>query len=279
MRYRPAVMTAVLLSAAMAFHYATPLSAREVAWYSRFGVLVTHDPLPPEQVAALHARGTKLLLYEWSVAYYASLPHWDGPVLNEKPLRGHAGAKDADAFYYDPAAPEHARDRPRAIAAKLRAIGYDGVFLDTTTAANVHPAALAEYRRRHPDRPYDAAFADFLRALRKEVAVIATNQGYRDARDYLPYVDFDVTESLITVPRHGRFVFRPRRELDAIMARDVAPAKREFPHVRFVHLNYVSDPKPRTIARIVAIARSFGDAAFVTAPHIGAAEENEAYFR
>ncbi|HJQ36516.1 MAG TPA: hypothetical protein VKB93_05215, partial [Thermoanaerobaculia bacterium] len=58
--------------AAIAFHYATPLTPRELAWYSRFEVLVTHDPLPRAQVDALHARGTRLLLYEWAVAFYVS---------------------------------------------------------------------------------------------------------------------------------------------------------------------------------------------------------------
>jgi hypothetical protein len=52
----------------IAFHYATPLTARELEWYSRFDVLVTHDPLPVEQIDALHRAGTRLVLYEWAVA-------------------------------------------------------------------------------------------------------------------------------------------------------------------------------------------------------------------
>jgi hypothetical protein len=53
---------------AFAFHYRAPLTPRQLRWFSRFDLLVTHDPLPRAQVAALHARGTKLLVYEWSVA-------------------------------------------------------------------------------------------------------------------------------------------------------------------------------------------------------------------
>src|SRR5205085_10416694 len=55
-----------------AFHYALPLSDEALRWYSRFDLLVTHDPLPAEQVRRLHAAGTKLLLYEWAVAFYDS---------------------------------------------------------------------------------------------------------------------------------------------------------------------------------------------------------------
>lgn len=45
--------------APFAFHYAPSLSAEALAWYSRFDVLVTHDPIPREQVDQLHAAGTK----------------------------------------------------------------------------------------------------------------------------------------------------------------------------------------------------------------------------
>lgn len=256
----------------IAFHYASPLTARELEWYSRFEVLVTHDPLPRPQVDALHRRGTKVVLYEWAVAYYESLKtpwHMRLPassLLNAAPLRGHLGAADADAWYYDPAAREHTRDRAQVLARRLRALGYDGLFLDTTTSASVHPEALAEYRLRHPDRSYDEAFAGFLETLRQELrgGVIVTNQGYRAAAHVLPYADWDVSESLITFPREGRFVLRPwNARGDAwnstayLMRNLIAPVRREFPRVRYAHINYVDAAEPRQIASIVAIALLF----------------------
>jgi hypothetical protein len=165
---------------AVAFHYGPALTPPQLAFFGRFDVLVTHEPLPCEQVAELHRRGTKLALYEWAVAFYASRrTQWDehAPLLNQRPLRGGVGDADADAFYYDPAAPDHASGRSRAIAERLRAIGYDGVFFDTTTAGSVHPEALAEYNRRHPDLAYDEAFALFLRALRAELPLIPREPG------------------------------------------------------------------------------------------------------
>src|SRR3954452_10036101 len=63
---------AFVLALTSPFHYQTPLSAAQVTFFSRFDVLVTHDPLPRAQVDALHAHGTKLLVYEWSVAFYGA---------------------------------------------------------------------------------------------------------------------------------------------------------------------------------------------------------------
>lgn len=272
----------------IAFHYATPLTARELEWYSRFDVLVTHDPLPPAQVEALHRAGTKLVLYEWAVAWYASLATlWHGRLpasatLNATPLRGHLGAADADAFYYDPATREHQRDRAEVLARRLRALHYDGVFLDTTTSDSVHPDALAEYRRRHPDVPYDAAFARFLETLRGELhgGLIVTNQGYRHAEDVLPYVDWDVSESLITRPRDGKFVLRPWDDASdpwnstAFLMRNlIEPARKKYPHVRFAHINYVDDVS--LVDEIVAIARLFDADAVVALRDVAATVQDD----
>jgi hypothetical protein len=286
----PAVLTSPARPrGGIAFHYRTPLTAHELAWYSRFDVLVTHDPLPRVQVDALHHAGTKLALYEWSVAYYASLATtWHralppSALLNRSPLRGHAGASDADAFYFDPASPEHERGRAEQLAQRLRAIGYDGVFFDTTTAENVHPRALAEYRLRHADVEYDVAFARFLRALRQKVGVIVTNQGYRDAANYLPYADWDVSESLITFPRAGRYVLRPwddpgdRWNSTAYLMRNlIAPAQRAYPRVHFAHINYVDDAS--LTPELIAVAQLFGAGAIVARPDLAAPIESDLLF-
>src|ERR1051326_692111 len=110
---------------AFAFHYGPPLTPRQLRWFARFDVVVTHDPLPRAQVDALHARGTKLLVYEWSVAFYGSLANaWQRALLQQHPdallnragLRGGAGSADAEAWYYDPASDSHRARRARAMA-------------------------------------------------------------------------------------------------------------------------------------------------------------------
>ena len=283
---------------AVAFHYATPLTPRQLAWYSRFDVLVTHDPLPAAQVAQLHSRGTRLVLYEWAVAFYASLATpWQKRLiadrrglLHARPLRGGVGAADADAWYYDPASREHVEERPRMLAQKLRAIGYDGVFLDTTTAESVHAGALAEYRLRHPGVHYDAAFAPFMKNLRRELGakgVVITNQGYRAPDSLLPWADYDVSESLITHPVNGKYAMRPRKDardpwkgIDFLMRKLIAPVKKRYPRVRFIHLNYVDDLTSVAVESIVRIARAHGDAAFVTQPSLAReGRDDDAYFR
>jgi hypothetical protein len=277
----------------MAFHYATPLTAEELAWYSRFELLVTHDPLPRAQVEALHARGTKLILYEWSVAFYGSLATpWQralppSALLHAKPLRGHAGASDSDAFYYDPVSKQHAQERALALRERLRGFGYDGVFFDTTTHQSVHPEALEEFKRRHPETSYDEAFSWFLRSLREtwKTGVIVTNQGFREAGHILPFVDVDVTESLITRPVDGRFVFRPWLEpedpwnsISFLMRTLIAPVQARFPKVQFVHLNYLDRLDDTLVARIVAIAALYGASAFIAQPSIAGGTTGAAYF-
>lgn len=249
----------LLLALTFAFHYQTPLTAEQLRYFSRFDVLVTHEPLPRAQVEALHKAGTKLFLYEWAVAFYdtratpweRSLIHTDA-VLNAIPLRGGAGSNDADAWYFDPV---HMTARASQLASKLRAAGYDGTFLDTTTVANVHPEALKEFRRRHPGVEYDQAFARFLAALKHEHVLIFTNQGYRAAEHYLPYADWDLTESLIG----------SRSRDEAIALFEQLPRKR-YPHVHFAHLEYAN------VEQTVAISRLFGEPGYV--PGV----ETELYF-
>jgi hypothetical protein len=270
---------------AIAFHYTNPLSAAELEWFSNFEILVTHDPLPRAQIDALHRRGTRLVLYEWAVAFYATRAGpWNrtAPVLNRTPLRGHLGALDADAYYYDPATREHQQGRASMLARRVRLLGYDGLFLDTTTAASVHPDALAEYQRRHPDVDYDEAFGGFLAKLRQSVPVIVTNQGYRNAKHVLPFVDWDVSESLITRPRDGRFVLRPWNDrsdawnsIAYLMEHLIAPVRRRFPRVRFAHINYLETADPKRIAEIIALTRLFDAEPVIAHPTLTTMYRNE----
>jgi hypothetical protein len=278
------LMLATIVAGTFAFHYARPLTPAQLAWYGRFEVLVTHDPLPRAQVDALHKSGTKVLLYEWSIAFYDTLAaSWQRSlihtpaVLNAQPLRGGVGSETADAWYYDPVS--HRDTRAKAIARKLRTIGYDGVFLDTTTAVNVHPAALAEFKRRHPERDYDAEYARFLATLRRELKgkLIFTNQGYRDPEHYLPYADWDLSESLITWPIGDRYEARPWNDpadpwnsIRFLFDNVIAPAHARYPHVRFAHLNY-GDTTFAPLA--VATAKLFGGAAYIAGD-----EQSELYF-
>lgn len=272
---------------AFAFHYAPSLPEEGIAWYSQFNVLVTHDPLPADQVARLHARGTKLLLYEWSVAFYETrATAWQQSLLRKHPnvllnrvaLTGGAGSDTAPAWYFDPATTEHQYERAADLARRIEDAGYDGVFLDTTTIESVHADARREYEARHPDIPYDAAFSRFLLQFRSRLGqngIIFTNQGYRSPQYYLPYVDFDLTESLITWPKHGAFKLRPWNDnadpwnsVLFLMRTVIEPLSRQYPSVRFSHLNYIDSADRDAIHVAVAIARIFETDAYAAAPSI-----------
>ena len=263
-----------------AFHYEQPLSRQQLEWYSKFDVRVTHDPLPKAQVDWLGRRGTRLVLYEWAVAFYDSrATQWQktllkkrGALLNDHPLRGALGSPTADAWYFDPASTVDALARANEIAQRLRDIGYDGVFLDTTTVASVHPEARAEYERRHPELSYDEAYSRFLAALRTALGtkIIFTNQGYRDAAHYLPYADYDLTESLITRPEGNDFVLRPWNDgtdpwnsIHYLMLHLIQPAQRQYPKVKFAHLNYISHSDDDLVRDTVAISRLFDAEGYV----------------
>ncbi|HEV8658139.1 MAG TPA: hypothetical protein VGS96_05885 [Thermoanaerobaculia bacterium] len=282
--------------APFAFHYESSLSEEALAWYSQFDLLITHDPLPRDQVNRLHAAGTKLLFYEWSVAFYESRAtkwqrslrsHRQADLLNEVPLTGATGSTTSAAWYFDPASPEHEFGRARDIARRIEEAGYDGVFFDTTTVDSVHPEARKEYERRHPETPYDAAFSRFLVQLRKRLpnAVLFTNQGYRKAAYYLPYVDWDLTESVITGPSNGLHQLRPWNDpadpwssSHFVMRTEIEPIAARYPHVRFGHLNYADGSSPETIRLVVAAAQLFGGDGYVVAPAT-AEEIDPIYFR
>lgn len=271
-------VTATSRRGAFAFHYGSPLSAEEIDWYGRFDLLVTHDPLPPAQVSELHRRGTRLVLYEWSIAFYGNRVadgSWERSLLrssskvllNERPLRGGVGAADADAWYFDPAEEEHTEVRSKQIVRRLEKIRYDGIFLDTTRFESVHPIARLEYSRRHPGLDYDAAYARFLRSLRQKLGsrIIFTNQGFRNAEFYLPYADWDLTESFVTYPKKGRFVERRWHDpndswnsISHIFQELILPAAARYPRVKFAHLNYLSSRDRNVISLVVAASRLFG---------------------
>lgn len=279
---------------AFAFHYGPSLTAAQIDWYSQFDILVTHDPLPEEQVRQLRAAGTSLVLYEWAVAFYDSLAtEWQrsllaskAGLLNSSPLTGGLGSATSGAWYFDPAAPSH-RDRAAVLAKRIAAAGYQGVFLDTTTEASVHPTAAAEFSRRHPATAYDAAYSAFLGDLRRELGagIIFTNQGYRSAQYYLPHVDWDLTESLMTRPQGSVFVLRPWNDrkdpwnsISFLMRNLIGPIAARHPNVRFGHLNYVGGAAPETINVVHAIASIFDSDAFVSAPELED-EVSTVYFR
>jgi hypothetical protein len=131
--------------------------------------------------------------------------------------------------------------------------------------------------------------AAFLEKLRQHLGtrILFLNQGYRHAELFLPYADYDLTESYFTTAPTDRTKFRvfhdpiaPWESILTPMEQLVIPASRRFPRVRFVHLGYAANPIEQTSRAIrynYAAAKLWGhDAYLVTAD--ARAERDDIYF-
>ena len=282
---------------AVAFHYAAQFSAREVAWYSSLEILVTGGILTPEQSAILRGRGSRLVAYEWSSAYYpgdwvSAAESWQKRMrtdwlLTRVPVTGGAAENGKPAQWYDFANPDLIAARADYLAAVLLRAGYDGFFFDTLGWEQLPEPVQASFKARHPGIDYNACQAEFLGALRKRLPagrLIFTNQGFRHSEFFLPHADLDLTESYFTYVAGAATKFRPwhdpSKPWDSIrtpMVELVGAAERKFPHVRFVHVNYAHGTSPRAAMYSYAAAKLFGHESYLIVPSDSQAEQHAVY--
>ena len=67
-------MVAAEAKGAFAFRYATSYTKEELDWFARFGVVVSGDILPEDQVQQLRSAGADLFLYAWTTGEYIDDP-------------------------------------------------------------------------------------------------------------------------------------------------------------------------------------------------------------
>lgn len=195
-----------------AFCYVRQYSPEQMKWFTRFNVVCPGDYLPAEQVRQFRAAGSKLVRYEWSVAFgvsenypkdawqrwvLAEHPDW---LINTKGLFGYAGPSDQPAYYYDVSNPDFRRWWVERLVREAKEHDYQGFFFDTTTFDSVHPDAQAMFRAKHPGVDYNECARMFFAELRKAApnVIIFPNQGYRDHVHFLPDADYDLSESYMT---------------------------------------------------------------------------------
>ncbi|MBV8551435.1 MAG: hypothetical protein JOY54_09050 [Acidobacteriaceae bacterium] len=289
----------------VAFNYAGKSSPEDLHFFSRFDVLVTGGILSGDQRQLLRSSSTRLVLYQWSSAYYpgdvvSAESSWQEKVaaqshawlLASGPVGGGAAASGKQALWYDFGNSDLTSARAEHICQVVKDNGYQGVFLDTL-GFNALPAELKQgFQKRHPGVNYDNCQGDFLAKLRHELGpdrIIFTNQGYREPDVFLPHADFDLVENSSTfVNDKGTTMFRPwfqkGAEWESIrvpMTNLVAPAQKRFPDTQFVQLNY-ADGDPLTCQRAVryafACARLWNQAAFVATPSIQKPIRDNIYF-
>lgn len=289
----------------VAFHYEAAFPAADLRWYTRFATLVTGGILSPEQSRVLRVRGSRLIAYHWSSAFYDAEPaierDWQRQVrakrgqwlLSESPVGGAAAASGRTAFWYDFGNPELREKRARHLQLLLDNSGYDGLFFDTIGVDQVPASLRTEFQRRWPKLNYNQCQGEFLATLRRLIGpgrIIFTNQGYRDPQSFLPHADMDLTESYFTATTEDNrgTRFRPWHDAGAPwesirtpMEQLLGPAARQYSKVRFVHVNYASGA-PETVSRAVrygwAVAKLWGNDAYLMAPGAAALERDEIYF-
>ena len=282
---------------AVAFHYAEHFTPRELAWYTRFEILVAGGILPPELTRRLKSGGSKLLAYEWSSAYYpgdwvSAAEQWQKRVkpdwrITSSPVGGGAAAAGKTAHWYDFGNPALIAARAKYLAELLDTSGYHGFFFDTLGWEQLPPAVKDAFARRHPKLDYTACQGQFLAALRKVLPMgklIFTNQAFRHAAELLPHADLDLTESYFTAENGATTLFRPwhnaakpwesiRTPLEQL----VMNAQRKWPRVRFVHVSYAAPGDRHALLYGYAGAKLFNHEAYLIMPKDSGEEENAVY--
>jgi hypothetical protein len=287
----------------VAFHYGAAFDWSAVQWYTRFTILVTGGFLSREQSQKMMDRGSQLVAYEWSSAFYPADPvsadmawqtealkHTSTWLLNPQPVGGGAATPGRAALWYDFADPELRAARAAHLATRVRASGYAGLFLDTLGFEHLPRQLRAVFSARHPGGDYNREQASFLETLRAAVGrdkILFLNQGYRHYELFLPYANFDLTESYFVGASAGEVYFRPWDDpadpwhaIRTPMEQLVQPAARRFPGVRFVHLGYANGPDVETRRAIgynYAAAKLWDHGAYLVADS-PAVEQDEVYF-
>ncbi len=197
------------------------LDDKELEWLSKFEIVHAgsiEEPLLPQDMEYLREKGVKTILADdWlPAAYYypggnnTSFMEWvyehryDVTLNPEGPFpHCQENGYDWREYYFDFSVEELVAHRVEYLAEGLRNAGYNGIFFDWGNGLFLqekgYESINATYNSRH-SIPYSQAAADFLAALREEMPeiVIENNQGFREAKYYLPVLDYDMTESYIT---------------------------------------------------------------------------------
>ncbi len=193
-------------------------------WASKFDIVEiggVGDITPRKTIQFLKERNVKrIFLYDWmpAVYYYIddfnySFVNWiyenryhatlnpDGPFPHTQ-SEGYDFARD---YYLDFAYSDVVSKRVDFICDLSIMNGYNGIFYDWGPGMFIfepeYSAIKENFNNRHPDISYLTTVGNFYRQLRHRCdefnIQIMSNQGYRNGKNVLPYVDYDMAESYI----------------------------------------------------------------------------------
>ncbi len=313
-------------------------------WLARFNIVEiggVGDSARPETISFLKENGvSEVLCYDWmpAVYYYLSgdnyqFTDWvyknrnettlnpDGPFPHTKSM----GYDFACEYYLDLGNPSVISKRVAFTESFLKKHFYTGVFWDWAPGVFIEDPEYTQiksnFERRHPGADYKNTVGTFYASLKKELFangyVIFTNQGYRNAKNVLPYTNYDMAESYIT----GTSDATKRIETENYGTIDV-PYTMYFPvseegketfndtlyylnyvenlvkrygsknFKKFVFMNYaapefvfdrsigkyIAQPPRKAIYLSFAAAKLVGETAYLGVPFDGRLEKDEVYF-
>ncbi len=166
-------------------------------------------------ISQLLNSNVKPIIYEWMPAgyYYPNgdnneFMEWiyenrqtytlnpDGPFIM-------CDGNECKDFYFDLGKDELVSRRIQYLNSSLNTLGASGLFFDWAPGIYItqdeYRRILKEWRFRYPEKDYLEAVGDFYRKLKDRTNILmVTNQGFRNAKNVLPYTDYDLTESYAT---------------------------------------------------------------------------------
>ncbi len=207
--------------------YATGYSDSDentLKWLSKFNIVEiggVGDIANSSTISFLKERGVRnILCYDWMPAvyyyieeennvfvnwifknrYYTSL-NPEGPFPHTEEM-GYSFARD---YYLDFGVFEVIDRKGKFISNFVSENGYGGIFFDWASGVYINEDEYKPLKNRfnklHPGLSYLSAVGNFYNNLsllfKKKNLIIATNQGYRNPENVLPYVNYDMAESYI----------------------------------------------------------------------------------
>ncbi len=166
-------------------------------------------------ISELLSNNVKPIIYEWMPAGYYRLNGKNNEfmewvyknkqtyTLNPNGPFIMCDGKECEDLYFDLGKEELISRRLQYFNNSLNKIGAVGLFFDWASGTYINEDSyrkiLREWYFRHPDKDYLEAVGDFYRTLKENTNILTvTNQGFRNAKNVLPYTDYDLTESYAT---------------------------------------------------------------------------------
>ncbi len=197
------------MSQGAAFYYTTSFSPFQIQWFGKFKIVNAGFFLPKYQADQLSEMGASLVFYEWATGFGLSdaansdpCDSWQAYVYWQPDwILNHGNPNYAigyESYYYDMANEDFRNYHANRILNLFNQTGYNGVFYDLTGFQAVPPSLQTVYNARHPGVDYDEQAGLFYQTIVSSGAYNFTNQAYNHAADTYPYVQYDLTESLMT---------------------------------------------------------------------------------